>query len=61
MSRRKLTQENIRKIMKSGHSYVVSLPLELIKEFGWKEKQKVTVSRHGRQLIIKDWKKKVKK
>lgn len=58
MSRRKLAQENIRKIMKSGNSYVVSLPVELIKEFKWKEKQKVLVSRHGRQLIIKDWKKK---
>jgi len=57
MSRRKIAQENIRKIMKSGNSYVVSSPIEIVKKIKWKEKQKVIVNLKGRTIQIKDWKK----
>jgi len=42
----------------STHSYSVTLPKELVKDFGWKEKQKLVLSRRGhrREIIISDWK-----
>jgi len=55
MSRQKLVNKHIRKIMKSGNSYVVSIPMEIIKEFKWKEKQKVVVKKSGKKLTIEDW------
>jgi len=52
-------KNNIRKIVKNGReSYYVNIPKELIKKFGWKERQKVVVTYKGRKrLEIKDWKK----
>ena len=55
MSRRKLVQKNIRKIMKSGNSYVISVPMEIIKKLKWIEKQKVVVNLKGKTISIKDW------
>jgi len=54
--RRKLTDKNIRKILKSGDSYAVTIPIEMMKELKWKEKQKVVVKMKGKSIIIKDWK-----
>jgi len=53
--RRKLKDKNIRKIFKSGSSYAVTIPIELIKELKWKEKQKVVVKKRGEGLVIVDW------
>lgn len=55
MSRQKLKNKNIRKIMRSGNSYAVSIPMEIIKEFNWREKQKVVVKKSGKKIIIQDW------
>jgi len=56
MTRRKIGEDNIRKITKvGGSSYAVTVPLEIIKEFGWKEKQKVVVQKRGNEIVIKDW------
>jgi len=36
----------------------MTLPIELVKELGWKEKQKVGSKKdEGRTLVISDWKK----
>jgi len=35
MARRKLPYEHIRKIQKTSRSYYVTLPVQLIREFGW--------------------------
>jgi len=43
MSRRKLEDNLIRKIIKNGDSYSIIIPIELVREFGWKEKQKVVI------------------
>ena len=56
MARRKSHEENIRKIKKSGDSYAVTIPITLVRELGWKEKQKVVVEKRGSGLVIKDWK-----
>lgn len=56
MSRQKIENEHIRKIMKSGNSYVVSLPMEIFHKLKWQEKQKVLVNLKSRTIHIKDWK-----
>jgi antitoxin component of MazEF toxin-antitoxin module len=57
MPTRKTGQTNIRKITKIGRaSLAVTLPINIVRKLGWREKQKVTVKLEGKKLIIKDWK-----
>lgn len=44
----------------STHSYAVTIPKELIKKFGWRERQKLELLFGGRksEITIRDWKKK---
>jgi bifunctional DNA-binding transcriptional regulator/antitoxin component of YhaV-PrlF toxin-antitoxin module len=59
-----ITTKNMAKkyIMKlrrvSRYSYSITLPKDLIKEFRWKERQKLEVVFGGRkrELVIRDWK-----
>ena len=54
----KLQNKNTRKLMKIGRtSLAVTLPIEMLKALGWKEKQKVTAIRVRGGILIKDWKK----
>lgn len=50
--------KNIRKLTKlGGKSIGLTIPIELVRELGWKEKQKVVVKRVRGGVMIKDWKK----
>ena len=54
----KLKNKNTRKLMKLGKtSMAVTLPIEIMRELGWREKQKVTVKRVRGGVLVKDWKK----
>lgn len=56
MGRRKIGQEKIRSIQKTRNTYTVSIPIELMRELGWREKQRVTITRSGSgKLIITDY------
>ena len=58
MTRRKINEKNIRKLTKvGGTSYAVTIPIEIIKEFGWRERQKLVVKKQGKKIVIEDWKK----
>lgn len=58
MSVRKSEDKNIRKLAKIGKQSVgLTLPVEMIRELGWKDKQKVVVKRIHGGVEIKDWKK----
>lgn len=58
MPTRKIEDKNIRKLTKVGRkSIAVTIPIEIIRELGWREKQKVVVKKSGQKLIIEDWKK----
>ena len=59
MARKKLEDRNIRKLTRtgSGKSVSVTLPIEFIRELGWQVRQKVTISKVGKNLVIRDWKK----
>mgnify|MGYP003395134090 CR=1 FL=1 len=56
MAIRKLEDKNIRKILKSGDSYAVTIPIEMLNKLKWREKQKVVVKMKGKRIIIRDWK-----
>jgi antitoxin component of MazEF toxin-antitoxin module len=55
--RRKLEDKNTRKISKHGGSYSVTLPIELVRELGWRDNQKIVIKRVRGGLNIKYWKK----
>jgi len=58
MARAKVGKENIRKITKLGKkSFGLTLPIEIIRNLGWRERQKVKTKLKGRKIIIEDWKK----
>jgi len=59
MGRKSLEDRNVRKVTKTGggKSYAVTIPIEFIRELGWRERQKVVVEKKGKSLVIKDWKK----
>jgi len=57
MANSKSTKRNIRKITRSGTSLNVSIPIEIIRKLGWREKQKVVVKKISGGVQIKDWKK----
>jgi len=58
MARRVLEERNIRKLHKTGRGRTISvtLPIELVRELGWREKQKVVVTKRGQGLLVTDWK-----
>ena len=60
MPKRKRFNKNIRKITKvGGKSYAVTLPIEVIRLFNWKERQKVVlkINKKKKTITIKDWEK----
>lgn len=57
MTRRKMEDKNIRKIIKNGNSWAVTIPVEMMKELKWKEKQKVVVKKRGQGVLVVDWNK----
>jgi len=64
MGRARVEDKNIRKLTKlsGGYSYGVTLPIDIIRQFGWKEKQKLQLQIDEKKKIItiKDWEKKLK-
>ncbi len=59
MARRKIEDRNVRKLIKGTSSYLVTLPIELVRELEWREGQKLEVrfNKRNAELIIRDWKK----
>ena len=56
MARRKSEEHNIRRLMKLGEtSYAITIPIEMVRDMGWKKKQKLVVSRYGDGVIVKDF------
>lgn len=54
-----VSKKSLRKLTKvGGATYSLALPVEVIRKFKWKEKQKltVTVDLKNKKLIIRDWK-----
>ena len=53
-----VADKNTRKLTKlGGKSIGLTLPIDMVRELGWREKQKVVVTRVRGGVLIKDWKK----
>jgi len=52
MTRRKTEDKNIRKIFKSGSSYSVTIPIEIVDKMKIRKGQKVVVDNKGEWIII---------
>ena len=56
--RRKVSEENIRKIAKIGNTSLgITIPRSLLQSLGWREKQRVVVKRIKGGLVIRDFRK----
>jgi antitoxin component of MazEF toxin-antitoxin module len=52
----KINKKEVRKITKlGGHSLGVTIPIEIVRELKWRERQKVVVKKSGKKIIIQDW------
>jgi Antidote-toxin recognition MazE, bacterial antitoxin len=58
MGRRKIENRHTRSLQKTagGSTYIVSLPIEIIHQLGWKARQKLEVKKYGEGILIRDWK-----
>lgn len=58
MTRRKINEENIRKLTKVGKtSLAVTIPKSIVQKLKLRERQKVKVTLSGKKIIIEDWEK----
>lgn len=55
MTRRAIEDRNIRKVFKSGSSYALTIPLEIIDDLKIRKGQKLVVKRQGTKIVISDW------
>ncbi|HBB37437.1 MAG: hypothetical protein UX02_C0001G0337 [Candidatus Moranbacteria bacterium GW2011_GWC1_45_18] len=52
----KLKDKNTRKITRVGKtSLAVTIPIEIIRELGWREKQRVSVKRIRGGIVVRDY------
>ncbi|MBF05528.1 hypothetical protein CL644_02365 [bacterium] len=59
-TRKRLGENLVRKLSKiGGFSYGVTLPIDIIRKFKWRERQKLklTIDEQKKRIIIEDWKK----
>lgn len=58
MARKKLEHRNVRKLTRTGggKSITITLPIEIVRELKWRNKQKVVVTKRGKGIVITDWK-----
>jgi len=55
MANKKTDETNIRKLTKIGRKSIgLTLPIEIARELGWRERQKVVVIKERSKIIIKD-------
>jgi len=58
-TKRRIENRNIRKITKvaSGQSYSITLPIDVIRRWKWRERQKVvlTMNEEEKSITIRDW------
>lgn len=56
MANKRAEERGIRKLTKQGGASIgITLPIEMVRDLGWREKRKVVVSRVRGGLMIRDW------
>jgi len=58
MSNKRSDEKNVRKLTKIGRGSIgLTLPIDMIRQLGWKERQKVVVKKINGGFQVKDWRK----
>ena len=61
MARRTLNERNVRSLFKlaGGKSYAITLPIEVVRAWGWQERQKLqlVIDEKKQRIIVQDWEK----
>jgi hypothetical protein len=61
MARRKREERNVRSLFKlaGGKSYAITLPIEVVREWAWQDRQKLKliIDDKKKRITIEDWKK----
>jgi len=58
MANKRSDEKNIRKLTKIGRGSIgLTLPIEIVRELGWRERQRVVVKKINGSIVIRDWKK----
>lgn len=56
MARSKKEEREVRKLTKVGRkSIAVTIPIEIIRELGWREKQRVAVKKIKGGIVVRDY------
>lgn len=57
MARRKLNDNNVRKLSKmgGGSSTGLTLPIQFLRKLGWRRGQKIVAKLRGKKITIQDW------
>jgi len=55
--KRTIGKRNVRKLYKHSYSYAVTIPIEIIRQLDWQDRQKLVVKKRGKGILIEDWKK----
>ncbi len=53
-----MKEKFVRKVVKNGrNSYYINIPKDLTDDLNIRERQKLTIEKWGKGLLVKDWKK----
>ena len=56
MSNKKSNEKNVRKLTKIGkRSIGITLPIEIVRDLGWRERQKISVKKVKGGIMIRDF------
>jgi len=55
----KIVTQDVRKLTATGSkTYYVTIPLEMIRQLGWKKGEKKIIRLENEKIVISDWKRK---
>ena len=55
MARRSFDERNIRTLLLfAKRSYAITLPIEIVRDLGWRKRQRVRVRKAGRRIVIEE-------
>jgi len=53
----KIVTQDVRKLsVTAGTTYYMTIPLEMIRQLGWRKGQKKIIRLDGKRIVISDWK-----
>ncbi len=53
---KRITEDTRKLTVTAGTTYYITIPREMIRQLGWKKRQKKTIRMEGETIVISDWK-----